>query len=133
MAVPTPSTWSRTSGHKGVTFWNGVWGGAGDFTATAIVDLSTLNYTNMLKILSLDVSISKTIKTTFAISATSNQYVLYLAGGTAENTTIHLDFSDCPDGGIVKTEAGGEGDFVLTTSGGDTGMYVSIKVNWECY
>ena len=131
MAVPTPTTYSYQVGHHGVTIWNGLWAGTGEFTATILVNASGLaeGYNDRLKIKRITVNCTAGISALVEFDATANQLIVeHPIGNTGP---LSLDFSMLPGGGLSKTAAGSTGDLVLTTLSAAAADAIYIYVEWK--
>eukprot|EP00918_Siedleckia_nematoides_P108284 GHVU01236328.1.p1 GENE.GHVU01236328.1~~GHVU01236328.1.p1 ORF type:complete len:134 (+),score=20.99 GHVU01236328.1:139-540(+) len=131
MAVPTPTTYTRQVGHHGVSIWNGVWAGTGEFTASIIVNVSGLaeGYANVLTIKRLTVNATAGISALLEFDCTTNQLILeHPIGNTGP---ISMDFTMLPGGGLPKTAAGSTGDLVLTTLSAAAADAIYLYVEWK--
>ena len=131
MAVPTPTTYSRQVGHHGVTIWNGVWAGTGEFTATVLTDVSALSegYNTTLKLKRITVNCTAGLSALIEYDCTTNQLILeHPIGNTGP---ISLDFSMLSGGGLPKTAAGSTGDLVLTTLSAAAADAIYIYAEWK--
>jgi len=130
MAVPTASTTTRNSGTGFILTWHAVWATTDNFTASSIVDLSSFAYTNKLKITHLHINATAGISVALLFDATSDEMIYRHPLGNLG--PVDIDFTHSPDGGLVKTAAGGSGDVVLTTTSAASGDEVSIVIQGVC-
>jgi hypothetical protein len=130
MAAPTPTTYERQVGHYGFSIWSGLWTGTGEFTATALVDVSGLGggYSNGVKLLQMRMQTTSGISALLEFDATANQFIAKSSIGNVDD--IHIDFRDNTDHGLVKTAAGSTGDIVLTTLSAASADEVTIYLWW---
>lgn len=129
MAAPTPVTYTRQVGHGGVSLWKATWTDSTNITDSVIVDLSALasGYVNSLKICKITCVNTANIDLLLEFDATADQLVAFKPGGTNAMT---YDFTQTPDGGLVKTASGATGDLVLTTTNAANGEEVFLVIEW---
>lgn len=132
MAAPTPMTYTRQIGHKGVTIWNAVWSTTDNISDGVVVDLSGLgfNYTNNVRVEKIFHSQTAGIEFTLEFDATTDQFIYssVLADASASDT---IDFTSHGLDGLVKTAAGGSGDLLITTTSAASGDEITLVVWWH--
>lgn len=142
MAAPTPVTWTRWDGKKGLAYWNAAFtAGAPDaFTDTVLIDVTALSPSSphSVKINSLHLEINGNVVVLLEFDATTDA-VIYQAEGQSDVTQIiDQDFTvgpkaDTAKGGPVPNEsaAGFTGDVLLTTTGNAAGDEITLTVEFE--
>ena len=130
MAAPTPTTYSRQVGHYGFSIWSGLWAGTGEFTATALVDVSGLadGYTSSVKLLRCIIQTTAGISALLEFDATANQFIAKSSIGNVND--VDINFCDNTDYGLVKTASGSTGDIVLTTLSAAAADEVTVYLWW---
>jgi hypothetical protein len=133
MAAPTPIETLRQIGHGFAFSWEGHWTGTGEFSGTAIVDVSAdfSDYTTKIVVEEIYIISTTGIEIELEFDATSDETLAILPEGATG--PIYRDFSSWPDGGKIKTGAGGTGDIQLTTSGAASGDRVWIEILGRVY
>ena len=127
MAAPTPVTNVFKNGKAFVATWSGTWAGTGEFTDTILVNLSDLNYTNRIRLLSLSVTATAGISAQIEFDDASSDVLIYKHPlGVVGN--ISLDFTDI--GGFIwdgQTSAD-TGDIVMTTLSAAAADEISVVI-----
>lgn len=116
MAAPTPSTYSRQIGHKGLLVWNAVWTDTTNFSDEILINLSDAadGYTNGLRIEKIAYKATAGIEFTLEFDASTDEFIYTSILGDINDTEI--DFTWGGREGVVKTAAGGTGDLFITTT-----------------
>lgn len=131
MAAPTPVTYTKQVGRYGLTLFQATWSTTDQYADQVVVDLSALTtYTTTLAVLTAHVSCTATMQATLEFKATSDQLVWCCPVGA---TVTEKDWTKSPLRlleGLDKTETGGTGDLVVTTTGAASGSQLFIAVEW---
>ena len=116
MAAPTPTTYIRQIGHKGIITWNALWSDTTNLTVSVVIDLSAQgsNHTNSLRIERIAYVATAGIEFTLLFDATSNQTIYTSILGNIGS--MDYDFTWGGREGIVKTSTGSTGDLVISTT-----------------
>ena len=143
MAAPTPVSWTRGNGVKGLAYWNAAFtAGAPDaFTDTVLVDISALSPSPPMavKINSFHAEINGNVKVVMEFDATADAVIYQMEGQTDVTHVIDQDFTiigpqaDTAKGGPVPNEAaaGFTGDVLLTTVGNADGDEITLTLEFE--
>lgn len=133
MAAPTPAEKLRRIGNEFALVWDAHWTDTGEFTDTAILDLSA-DFGDLINKIK--------IKTVYIISTTGIEVELQFDATTTDEPIATLpegatgpfkyDYCDFPDGGLILQEAGA-GDVFLTTTGAAAGDRVFMIITGEVY
>lgn len=124
MAVPTATTNLYKNGKAFVTTWRGVWADTGEFTAFKVVDLSALNFTNRIRILSIVITATAGISAELLFDGGTDVLLVHHPIGSSD--TITLDFT--PIGGLIWDGQTAPGDIVLTTLSAAAADVVSFTI-----
>ena len=131
MAAPTPTTNLYKNGKAFVASWNAVWSDTNNLTDSIVVNLSDLNYSNRIRVLSISVTSTAGISALLEFDDASSDVIIYRHPvGVVGN--IVLDFSDI--GGFIwdGQAAADTGDIVVTTTSAAADDEVSIVVVGRC-
>ena len=140
MAAPTPVTWTRWNGTKGLAYWNAAFtAGAPDaFTDTVLVDVSALNpIPAAVKVNSFHAEINGNVLVLLEFDGTTDQVIYQMEGQTDVMHVVDQDFTIGPTtlqkGGHVPDEAmaGFIGDILLTTTGNAAGDEITLTLEFE--
>lgn len=130
MAAPTPTEKLTQIGHDFVLTWDGHWAGTGEFTNTAIVDVSAdfseYNDNSNVIVEELHLAATAGIEVELEFDATTDEPLAVSPEGVA--STIDRDFKDYPNGGMTAHGSGKTGDILLTTTGAASGDRVFIQI-----
>ena len=127
MAAPTPTTNLYKNGKAFVATWNAAWTDTNNLTDSIVVNLSDLNYTSRLRILSISVTATAGISALIEFDDASSDVIIYRHPvGVVGN--IVLDFT--PIGGFIwdGQTTSDTGDVVVTSSSAANGDEISIVV-----
>ena len=130
MAAPTPSTYSRQIGRKGLLVWNAVWANTDNMSDVAVIDLSAQadGHTNALIIERIAYKATAGIEFTLEFDATSDEFLYTSILGDTGDTAI--DFTWGGREGLVKTAAGGTGDLVSTTTSAASAEEITLVIHY---
>ena len=142
MAAPTPVTWTRWDGTKGLAYWNAAFtAGAPDaFTDTVLVDISALSPSPPMavKINSFHAEINGNVTVSLEFDATTDAVIYQMEGQSDVTQVFDQDFTigpkaDTAKGGPVPNEAaaGFTGDVLLTTVANASGDEITLTVEFE--
>ena len=130
MAAPTPSTYSRQIGRKGLLVWNAVWANTDNMSDVVVIDLSAQadDHTNALIIERIAYKATAGIEFTLEFDATSDEFLYTSILGDTGDTAI--DFTWGGREGLVKTAAGGTGDLVITTTSAASADEITLVIHY---
>ena len=130
MAAPTPSTYSRQIGRKGLLVWNAVWANTDNMSDVAVIDLSAQadDHTNALIIERIAYKATAGIEFTLEFDATSDEFLYTSILGDTGDTAI--DFTWGGREGLVKTAAGGTGDLVIPTTSAASADEITLVIHY---
>ena len=130
MAAPTPSTYSRQIGRKGLLVWNAVWANTDNMSDVVVIDLSAQadDHTNALIIERIAYKATAGIEFTLEFDATSDEFLYTSILGDTGDTA--MDFTWGGREGLVKTAAGGTGDLVITTTSAASADEISLIIHY---
>ena len=130
MAAPTPSTYSRQIGRKGLLVWNAVWANTDNMSDVVVIDLSAQadDHTNALIIERIAYKATAGIEFTLEFDATSDEFLYTSILGDTGDTAI--DFTWGGREGLVKTAAGSTGDLVITTTSAASADEISLILHY---
>ena len=128
MAAPTPTTYIRQTGHKGIITWNALWSDTTNLTASVVIDLSAQgsNHTNSLRIERIAYVATAGIEFTLLFDATSNQTIYTSILGNIQS--MDYDFTWGGREGIVKTSTGSTGDLVISTTSAASADEITLVI-----
>ena len=130
MAAPTPSTYSRQIGRKGLLVWNAVWANTDNMSDVVVIDLSAQadDHTNALIIERIAYKATAGIEFTLEFDATSDEFLYTSILGDTGDTA--MDFTWGGREGLVKTAAGGTGDLVITTTSAASADEITLIIHY---
>ena len=130
MAAPTPSTYSRQIGRKGLLVWNAVWANTDNMSDVVVIDLSAQadDHTNALIIERIAYKATAGIEFTLEFDATSDEFLYTSILGDTGDTAI--DFTWGGREGLVKTAAGSTGDLVITTTSAASADEITLVIHY---
>tara|TARA_Y100000310_G_scaffold324703_1_gene386934 strand:+ start:891 stop:1295 length:405 start_codon:yes stop_codon:yes gene_type:complete len=134
MAAPTPTEYLRQVGHGFILTWDAHWTDTGEFTNSAIIDVSAdfgEGYTTKCFVKSVYIVATTGIEVELQFDATADEPLATLPEGATG--PVDLDFRCAPDGHLAGFGAGTTGDVFLTTTGAADGDRVFIRIEGEVF
>lgn len=127
MAAPTPTSNLYKNGKAFVATWNAVWANTDNMTDVVVTDLSSLNYTNRIRIFQIHITATAGIAATLEFDDASSDVLIYRHPiGVVGN--IVLDFTHI-DGLIWDGQTSSDtGDILITTASAASADEVSVVV-----
>ena len=130
----TSSANVQMAGHEVLCVWKGVWIGTEDMSGQEVVDLSDLNYTNRVYILSVHGACTEGIAWTLRFyDATTDDVICKRTLGSPQ--AFYHDFTRLGRIGAYPTNAvssGRDGDVVLDTASGASGDEITLVLRLWC-